>query len=118
MLFLGFVGPSYRYKSLPIDSQRCINWYTEKTGNKNSSSTYVLKPTCGYKKVIEIIDDTLPKGSYVRALYRTTKGLGLTPDNGGSVIAVIGPNVYWIKRDFTYQKLGAMSYKTTTVVIS
>ena len=65
------------------------------------------------------MDETLPTGSFTRAMYRTSKGLGLTPADGGSIILVLGPNVYWYKpNDDTYTKLGVISNLQSTVSIS
>lgn len=109
MIFASFVGQSYRMESLPISAQRCVNWYLEGQDDPGASSQAVLQPTPGYKEVVEVDDNTLPAGSFCRGIYRTTRGLGTVPNSNGSVIMVIGPNVYWIKDDLTWQKLGSIS---------
>ena len=113
--FAGFVGPAYKMASLPIDSQRCINWYTEKQQNNNSASLYVLQPTPGYLTLTTVTDTSLPLGSYTRGIYRTTRGLGVKPDVNGSVIMVVGPNVYELKQDNSYTLLGKITNRTSQV---
>lgn len=116
--FSGFCGQAYKMDSLPISAQRCINWFPEVINDKNANSEYVLQPTPGYKELIEIVDNSLPAGSYTRQMYRTSKGIGTLPNPNGSIIIVIGPNIYWLKDDNTYEKLGAISNIVTRVSIT
>ncbi len=109
MRFEGFIGSAYKMDSLPISCQRTINWYPEGQDNKDASSLMVLQPTPGYKQIVEITDSTLPFGSFCRGIYRTSKGIGVKPETGGSVIIVVGPNVYWFKQNNTYEKIGTIS---------
>lgn len=109
MKFEGFIGSAYKMDSLPISSQRCVNWFPEGQDNKEASTLMALQPTPGYRELVTITDTTLPAGSFCRGIYRTSKGIGLKPEINGSVIVVIGPNVYWFKSDNTYEKIGTIS---------
>ncbi len=113
--FEGFIGSAYQMGSLPISAQRCVNWYPEQQQNGDASSLYVLQPTAGYKELIDIDDESLPYGSFTRGIYRTSKGIGVKPKDGGSIILVVGPNVYWFKDDYTTELLGVITNKTSTV---
>ena len=113
-IFKGFIGQAYAMDSYAISTQRSVNWYPEVQGDDNAAPG-ALRPTPGYKLLFTIVDDTLPAGSFNRGMYRTSKGIGLTPEDGGSVIAVVGPNVYWIKQDNSYEKLGTMSNLMTKI---
>ena len=109
MKFEGFIGGAYRMDSLPISAQRCINWYPEGQTDPNASSNLVLQPTPGYKILTTISGNGIPKGSFCRGIYRTSKGIGVKPESSGSVIVVIGPKVFWLKQDNSYSLLGSIS---------
>lgn len=110
--FKGFIGSAYRMASLPISAQRCINWYPETQDNGDASSLYVLQPIPGYSEIVEIDDPDLPAGSYNRGMYRTSKGIGLDPDDGGSIVTVIGPYLYWVYKElglWVWERLGQIT---------
>lgn len=117
MIFKSFVGQAYQMESLPISAQRCVNWYIEGQEDPGASSPAVLQPTPGYKEIFEIDDPELPEGSFCRGIYRTSKGLGSLPNPSGSVIVVMGPGIYWIKDDYSWQKLGIISNLVSRVSI-
>lgn len=108
MKFEGFIGGPYKMGSLPISAQRCINFYPEPQ-KKSASTAEALRPTPGYRELVEIEDATLPGGSFNRGNFRTSRGLGLTPENNGSILTVMGPNIYWFKSDNTYELIGSIS---------
>ena len=110
MKWNGFVGSSYKMDSLPISAQVCINWYPETETNEDAATRRSLQPTPGYLEAVEVTDPSLPSGSYTRAMYRTSRGLGLLPESGGSIIQVVGNIVYWFKpATLTYEALGTIT---------
>lgn len=115
--FAGFVGGAYQQDSLPIDTQRCINWYPEVPGSADASTLKSLRPTPGYKEWVNFTGFAgVYEGAFVRGLYRTTKGLGtVLPDPNGSVICVVGTGVWWIKSKTENQLLGEVSALVTEV---
>ncbi len=119
-VFQGFIGPSYRARSLNFDAQRCLNLYLEKSGSGSSKNGAMLVGTPGLRTWSN------PPGRAVRGVinfnkvyafvvigqyvYRmdtsggfTLTGLivnGATPvsmaTNGINILLVTGPNGYVI----------------------
>lgn len=122
MIFEGFIGGAYKMDSLPISAQRCINWYPETTRDEGASSRRVLQPSPGYKEFIQIDDPDLPFRSFNRGIYRSSRGLGLVPEEGGSIFTVVGPYVYWLKGNpsgvWSYERVGSISNLTSKVSFS
>ncbi len=116
MKFEGFIGQAYQMDSLPISAQRCINWYPEIQQDKNAATNEALRPTEGYSELLEIVDATLPDGVGTRAFYRTSRALGVGGASTGTIVVVVGPNIYEIdESDNSYNKIGVLSNLTSTV---
>ena len=106
MKFVGFAGGAYSLADRKLAYQECINFYPEND---------TLQPTGGYEDLIELEGD-----GKVRALYRTSRGLGETDRNAnGDVIAVVGSSVMWYKPDLNeYETLGVITNILNTVSIA
>lgn len=116
-IFKGFIGQSYTMDSLPISAQRTVNWYPEIQTDDNSAPG-CMQPTPGYKLLFTLTDPLLPEGSFTRGIFRTSKGFGSIPEEGGSILMVVGPYVYWVKSNNNYQRLGTISNLNSKVSIT
>jgi len=101
MADFGFVGPSYTAPSIYQDAQELINWFAETDPNKAQGERGVvsLYPTPGLT-----LKTALPAAQEVRGL-RVVSG-------GQQMIAVSGPYVYVVNKDFSANIIGVL-YSTS-----
>lgn len=100
--FTSLVGPSFTYKSLPVDMQESVNFESVKVESPGSKYKSMLIGTPGSRKLTFNINGTnvteLPAGGDfpVRGMHRTSRGFGGSMDP--ATVVVVGKYVYEIKR--------------------
>ena len=92
-----FIGQAYQNRSIPLSSQRCINWYPEIEPG-DSRNVITLQAAAG----IELFS-TLPAGP-LRGMYFS--------DNLQKLYAVSGNRAYEISRDGSFVDIGSIDGET------
>ena len=77
---LGFVGATYKERSIAVNEQECVNWYPEAYANRypyetvytrqRSKAELVLYPTPGLKLFCTLTNNKAVRGSYVTSNNR------------------------------------------------
>lgn len=99
--FPQFVGPSYTYKSTPVDMQESVNLESVRIESPASPYKAMLIGTPGSRhlrfNVAGTVYDYLPSGGSfpIRGIYRCSRGFGGDPNP--ATVAVAGGKVYEIK---------------------
>lgn len=93
----GFIGPTYRTRSLSVDSERCVNRYPEVVESGAGKSKMVLQLTPGLLQFCEL--DDFP----IRAEF----------EQNGRAFAVAGGHFYEVFSDGTWAKRGVISRSPT-----
>lgn len=96
MRFPGFVGPSYKLRSVNVDAQRCINLYPEvnEMGRGKSAEVASLVGTPGLSLLVSL------GNSPSRGLYTASNGI---------LYAVAGNSLYKISSSWVATKLGELT---------
>lgn len=81
MRYPGFVGSSYKARSVNFDAQRCLNLYLEKSDPGVSAGPAMLVGTPGCRPILDL------DGQCVRGMIKFNQTTGFV---------VVGPNVYRI----------------------
>lgn len=121
--FPQFVGPSYRFNSLPVDCQESIN--LEAVAIESPSSPYKSKliGTPGTKRLYFKYNgnvlDSIPTGiqdGIIRGIYKTINGFGRTSDP--SIVVVAGKYVWQVKKPALKNTIeGGKRYESDIVLL-
>lgn len=96
MRFVGFIGPSYKARSVNFDCQSCINWYPEinEIGSGKEREVAALIPTPGLRALVTI--GTGP----IRATYTASNG---------QLYAVSKNKVYHVSNAWAATEIGTLN---------
>lgn len=105
MRFKGFIGPTYKLRTVNVDCQRCVNLYPEidELQTANHGETGALMSTPGLTKVA-----TLGTGP-VRGVYYTSTG---------RLAVVSGNTVYRVESDWSHTVVGTILSSSGRVSMS
>jgi hypothetical protein len=93
---------AYRSRALDSNAQRCVNLYVE----ANPEETNPLMPTTHYPRPGLISLRKPPVQGRGRGLYRTSNG---------DLYGVVGPNVYFIDKNWNFNNIGSIGPQNNPV---
>lgn len=92
--FEALVGPAYKYQSLPVDCQECVNFECIKVGSSASPFKNMLVGTAGTKRVrfkyngeiLDVLPTYKAKKSRIRGMHKCSLPFGNDVDDGFIIV--------------------------------